>query len=115
MSDQVVSFLKELMYRRKRLPSQLASDLGLSHPTIGRWLSSEDVPNTRSCRKLAEYSGVPIKKVLCIAGHLPQVAKTVPADWPEFREYAQLKYPEELDEDVISAIEDLIERRRGRV
>ena len=31
--------------------------------------------------------------------------------WPEFREYALQKYPE-LDEDLITMIEDLIERRR---
>jgi len=32
--------------------------------------------------------------------------------WPEFRDYARQKYPE-LDEDLITMIEDLIERRRG--
>ncbi len=49
-----------------------------------------------------------------MAGHLPQLSKTVPGEWPEFREYAQLKYPEELDEDLIAAIEGFIERRRRR-
>jgi len=33
-------------------------------------------------------------------------------NWPEFREYARKKYPDELDEDIITMIEDLIERRR---
>ena len=102
------------MLRRKRLPSQLASDLGLSHATISRWLSSADIPSIKSCRKLAEYSGVPLEKVLSIVGHLPTVAETVPPDWPEFREYARQKYPDELDEDLITMIEDLIERRRQR-
>ena len=37
-----------------------------------------------------------------------------PAEWPEFREYAQYKYPAELDEDLITMIEDLIERRRAK-
>ena len=115
MSDEVGSFLKELMRRHKRLPSQLSNDLGLCHPTVARWLAGEDVPNSRSCQKLAEYSGVPIKKILSIAGHLPQVAKTEPADWPEFREYAQLKYPKELDEDMITVTENLIKRRRCQV
>ena len=32
--------------------------------------------------------------------------------WPGFREYARQKYPE-LDEDLITMIEDLIERRRA--
>ena len=110
----LVSFLKELMRRRRRLPSQLAADLGVSHATIGRWLSGEDVPSTRSCRSLAEYSGVPLEKVLFIVGHLPRIAETGPAQWPEFSEYARQKYPTELDEDLITMIEDLIERRRRK-
>jgi transcriptional regulator with XRE-family HTH domain len=110
----IAPFLKELMQRRKRLPSQLAADLGISHPTVTRWLSGQDTPSTASCRKLAEYSGVPIEKVLSMAGHLPDVTQTVPAGWPEFREYARRKYPDELDEDTITVIEDLIERRRDR-
>ena len=110
----IVSFLKEVMRRRKRLPSHLAADLGVSHATVSRWLSGEDVPSTRSCRRLAEYSGVPLEKVLSIAGHLPGVAETRPPEWPEFREYARNKYPNELDEDLITMIEDLIERRRQK-
>jgi len=109
-----VSFLKELMRRRKRLPSQLAADLGISHTTVRRWLLGEDIPNTHSCHKLADYSGVPLEEVLVIAGHLPGIAETRPPDWPEFREYAKQKYPNVLDEDLITMIEDLIERRRDR-
>jgi len=41
--------------------------------------------------------------------------KASPSDGlPEFREYARQKYPTELDEDLITMIEDLIERNRGR-
>ena len=36
------------------------------------------------------------------------------SDLPEFREYASRKYPE-LDEDLITMIEDLIEREKERV
>ena len=102
------------MRRRKRLPSQLASDLGVSHATVSRWLSDKDIPNIRSCQKLAEYSGVPLEKILSVAGHLPRIAEKAPADWPEFRDYARQMYPDELDEDLITMIEDLIERRRGK-
>jgi transcriptional regulator with XRE-family HTH domain len=102
------------MRRRKRLPSQLAADLGISHATVSRWLSGKDIPNTRSCYRLAEYSGVPLEKVLSIVGHLPRVAEAVAQEWPEFREYARQKYPNELDEDLITMIEDLIERRRQK-
>jgi transcriptional regulator with XRE-family HTH domain len=110
----IVSFLKEIMRRRKRLPSQLAADLGISHATVSRWLSGADIPSTKSCRKLAEYSGVPLEKVLSIVGHLPRVAETAPPEWPEFRDYARRMYPNELDEDLITMIEDLIERRRQK-
>ena len=71
MSTQEVpigSFLKELMRRRKRLPSQLAADLGVSHATVSRWLSGADAPSIKSCRRLAEYSGVSVQKVLSIVG-----------------------------------------------
>ena len=110
----LVSFLKEVMRRRKRKPSQLAVDLGISHATVSRWLSGKDIPNTRSCRRLAEYSGVPVEEVFSIVDYLPRVAEKPPSEWPEFREYASQKYPNELDEDLITMIENLIERRRAK-
>lgn len=110
----LVKFLNEIMRRHKKLPSQLAAELGISHATISRWLSGADTPSTRSCRRLAEYSGVPLQKILSVVGHLPGIAEEEPSVWPEFREYAQHKYPDELDEDLVTMIEDLIERRRER-
>lgn len=110
----LISFLKELIRRNKSRPSRLAADLGFSHATVSRWLTGKDVPNTHSCWKLAEYSGVPLEKVLSIAGHLPELDEGAPLEWPEFREYARRKYPNELDEDLIIMIEDLIERRRQK-
>ena len=109
-----VSFLKEVLRRRKSKPSQLAADLGISHATVSRWLSGLDIPNTRSCQRLADFSGVPLQKVMAVAGHMPGVAEKPAAEWPEFREYARHKYPAELDEDLITMIEDLIERRRTK-
>ena len=117
MSTQDVpmdSLLKEIMRRHKRLPSQLAADLGISHSTVSRWLSGADVPNVKSCQKLAEYSGTPLQEILSIVGHLPRITEIGHYECPEFREYAQYKYPAELDEDLIMMVEDLIERRRGR-
>lgn len=112
--NHVAIFLKEVMRRGKCRPSHLAASLGVSHATVSRWLSGKDIPSCRSCLKLADYSGVPVQKVLSIIGHLPQVAEKKASYWPEFREYARQKYPEELNEDLITMIEDLIERRRGR-
>jgi hypothetical protein len=57
---------------------------------------------------------VPVQKILAIVGHIPRVAERPAAEWPEFREYAKHKYPAELDEDLITMIEDLIERRRAK-
>ena len=51
----------------------MAADLGVSHATVSRWLSGRDIPNTQSCQKLAQYSGVPLENVLSIAGHMPRV------------------------------------------
>ena len=110
----LATFLTEVMRRRRRLPSQLAADLNISHATVSRWLSGDDTPNTRPCRRLAEYTGVPLEQILSIAGHMPVVSETGPAEWPEFSEYARKKYPNELDEDLIMMIEDLIERKRGK-
>ena len=96
------------------MPSQLAADLGVSHATVGRWLSNKDVPSTDSCRRLAAYSGVPVEKILSITGHLPRIAERARTEWPEFRDYARQMYPDELDEDLITMIEGLIERRRQK-
>jgi len=110
----IALFLKEVMRRRQCLPSRLAADLGVSHATVSRWLSGDDIPSTRSCQRLSEYSGVPLERVLSIAGHLPEMPDGGPAEWPEFGEYARRKYADELDEDLVTVIEGLIERRRER-
>ena len=57
---------------------------------------------------------MPLEQVLYLAGHLLEAKTTKAAEWPEFREYATTKYPNELDDDLITMIEDLIERRRSR-
>jgi len=111
---KIVSFLQDLMRRRRRLPSQLAKDVGVSHPTVGRWLTGEDAPSTVSCRKLAVYTGVPVEEILAMAGHLQEITPVPTAEWPEFREYANIKYGDLLDDEIISMIEDLIERRREK-
>lgn len=108
------TFLYEVMRRRGVRPSHLAAKLGISHATVSRWLSGHDVPSIKSCHKLARYSDVPVYEVLNIAGHLPMTYETERAELPAFREYARQKYSAELDDDLITMIEDLIERRRQR-
>ncbi len=92
----------------------MASELRISHATVIRWLAGTSIPSTKSCQRLSEYSGVPLSRILSLAGHAPAIAEAAPAEWPEFREYASQKYPDELDEDLITMIENLIERRRHK-
>ena len=113
-SKQFVHLLKRVMRERQCKPNKLAADLGISHATVSRWLSGQDVPNPQSCRRLAEYSGMSVEKILLMVGHLISVAEKPLEEWPEFREYARHKYPNELDEDLVILIEDLIERRRAK-
>lgn len=108
----IINFLEDLMRRRKKLPSQLAADIGVSHVTMHRWLAGKDIPSSGSCRLLASYSGIPIQQVMAEAGHISEIDESDPVAWPEFRQYARQKYPQELDEDIITMIEDLIERKR---
>ncbi len=110
----LVTLLGEIMRRRRLLPSQLAAAIGISHATMSRWLHGKDIPSTKSCRRLAEYSGIPLSKILASSGHVPMVAESTPDTWPEFREYTSKKYGSELDDDLISMIESLIEHRRDR-
>ena len=108
----MVAFLDALMKLRKQVPSQLAAALGISHTTVIRWLMGKHAPDIRSCELLAEYSNTPIEKILRLAGHIPETRVAEVSALPEFREYAHLKYPNELDEDIVVMIEDLIDRRR---
>ena len=110
----IVSFLKELMRRRKRLSTQLAADIGVSHYTVSRWLFHGHVPSAQSCQKIAKYSNVPLLEILSMTGYIPRLPQQAIADWPEFRDYASQKYPDELDEDIITMIEDYIEQRRAK-
>ena len=81
---------------------------------MSRWLHGKDIPSSRSCRRLAERSGIPLRKVLAAAGHVPIVTESAPDSWPDFREYASTKYATELDDDLITMIEGLIELRLNR-
>jgi transcriptional regulator with XRE-family HTH domain len=109
-----ITFLRELIHQRMLLPSQLAKEVGISHSTVSRWLKGKELPSTKSCRRLAEYSGIPLQKILSFSGHVPELAESPADNWPEFREYTNKKYPDMLDDDLITLIERLIERRRGK-
>ena len=78
------------------------------------WVRSCGCASTESCRRLSEYSGIPLTKVLAACGHAPTITESAVDTWPDFRDYASKKYGGELDDDIITMVEELIERRRGR-
>lgn len=111
---KLIKFLEDMIRSHSLFPSELARNLGVSHATVSRWLSGKDIPSVSSCMKIAQYADEAPQRVLSIAGHLPELPDEEAANWPAFREYARRKYAKELDEDVITMIEDLIRRRRRR-
>jgi len=110
----LAAFLHDLMARHQVSASQLAATLGISQSTMSRWLSGTVIPGIASCRSLADYAGVPVDRVLALAGHLPQPALSPVSRWPEFREYARRKYAKELDDDFITMIDSLIQMMRQK-
>ena len=114
MSAELGAYLKKLMRWRGRLPSQFAADLGVSHTSVSRWLSGKDRPSSASCVKLANYTGVPLRRILQIAGYPLPLEEATASELPDFQEYAKRKYPQELDDDMVTLIEDLIKRRREK-
>ena len=109
----VIELLKETMRLKKMRPRALAKSLKVSHASVSRWLSGKDLPSASSCLKIAEFTGVSLERILTLSGLIPFNTKGG-IDLPVFREYARQKYPEELDEDVITMIEHLIELRSRR-
>jgi len=109
-----VTFLRDFLKNRGRLPSQMADAIGISHSTISRWLSGKYIPSSRYCQKISEYTGTPLESILAMVGHITEDINIRHSGWPEFREYATKMYPDELDEDTITLIEDIIEYRRNK-
>ncbi len=54
------------------------------------------------------------KRILCQIMRTAIGTKGAASEQPGFRAYAQQKYAEALDEDLIAMIEDLVERQRAR-
>ena len=114
-SIPLVTFLTEIMRQRRCSPSQLATSLGVRYSTVHRWLHNKTLPSITSCVRLAEYTDLSLQKVLSKIDYIPPLADSPKNSWPEFREYATQKYPDVLDEDLITLIENLIALRRDRI
>jgi transcriptional regulator with XRE-family HTH domain len=114
-STPLVTFLTEIMDQKRCSPSQLATDLGVPYSTVHRWLHNKTLPTISSCRRLAEYTCLSLRTVFSRIDYIPPFLHSHPNSWPEFREYTSKKYPDELDDDLITLIEDLIAVRRDRI
>ena len=113
--DCLAPFLKGLVEEKGISAKKLSVCSGVSAATVSRWLAGKDIPSPKACQRLSDCLGIPLMQLLLLADHLPYLPDKRPAAWPEFREYAKLKYPQELDDDSIAMIERLIEvRRDGR-
>jgi transcriptional regulator with XRE-family HTH domain len=110
----IADFLGDIQRQRGISLRHLGRESGVSASTLSRWREGKQVPSPNSCKMLAEYLSLPVEHVLALAGHLKPLHKDSADSLPEFREYAMQKYPTELDEDMITMIEDLIYRRRRR-
>ena len=110
----MAEFLQDIRRQRGLSLRGLARESGISASTLSRWCDGKQIPSPKSCRMLADYLSLPTEHVLALAGHLKPLHKEATEALPEFREYARQKYPEDLDEDMITMIEDLIYRRRRR-
>ena len=97
-------FIRRQLELRETYPARFAKDLGVSHPTVGRWLTGEDIPKAKVCWRIAEVTGVPLWDLLKMAGHIP--ADYEPdQDLPAFRSYMSQKYPGVLADSVLRMVE----------
>ncbi len=110
----IADFLEEIQRQRGISLRRLARESGVSASTLSRWREGKQTPAPKSCKMLAEYLSLPVEHILALAGHLKPLHKDGAESLPEFGEYARRKYPDELDDDMITMIEDLIYRRRRR-
>ena len=115
VSTPLITFLTEIMDQHRCSPSQLATDLGVRYSTVYRWLHNKTLPNISSLRKLAEYTSLSLHTILSRIDYIPSFPHSPPNSLPEFREYAFQKYPAELDDDLVTLIENLIIVRRDRI
>jgi transcriptional regulator with XRE-family HTH domain len=111
----LVTFLTEIMGKQRCSPTQLATDLGVRYSTVHRWLHNKTLPSINSCLRLADYTRLSLQVVLSRIGYIPSDADIVSKSWPEFREYASHKYSTELDDDLVTLIENLIALRRDLI
>jgi transcriptional regulator with XRE-family HTH domain len=72
--------LRTAMADRAWNQNRLAAEVGTTPSVISRWVRAEAVPTPESCRRLAEVLGVPVDRLLSLAGHRPPDAAECPLE-----------------------------------
>lgn len=107
-------FIRRQIEERNTTALRFAKEVGVSHPTVYRWTSGQDLPRPKACLALASVTGESIVDVLKMAGHIP--ADYEPAqDLPSFRSYMRLKYPGILTDSILRMVEREIEHNWAEV
>lgn len=71
MSKEFAAWLAEQLAEREMNQTDLWRRIGVTSAAVSRWLSGEDTPGTRNCRKIADAFRIDASEVLKRAGHLP--------------------------------------------
>ena len=101
----------ELYKGKYRTLSELARAMGISTSQIYRVRRGKRRINEKVIiGAIKAFPGYSLDDLFYADGQLMKSSNK----WPEFREYARQKYPNELDEGLITMIEDLIERQRAK-
>jgi hypothetical protein len=101
--------LSSLLDKRKITPGQLAQAIDCKLDIIENWLTGNAVPCIQTCRKLADFGGLSLTRILSLTNHLPALIQNERIELIEFRKNDDANSYEYLDEDLNTMIEDLIE------
>ena len=103
--------VSELYKGKYRSLPELARAMGISTGYIYKVRQGKHGINQKfiigAIKAFPEYN---LDDLFHVEGHLVKSSNNL----PDFREYAHQKYPNELDEDLITMIENLIERGRAK-
>lgn len=103
------TLLEGLLDSRRYSNGELANEIGVNRRTLSCWKAGKTTPNLRSCKKLAQYSGLSLDKVLLLTNKRRWQAVYCAHICSGFEDYTRARYPKEIAEDLMTMTEDLIE------
>ena len=69
-SNELATFLKQWLSDHNSSQLALAQKAGIPHTTIGALLNNGNAPRPATLKKIAAAMGVPVGKLLVLAGHI---------------------------------------------